>query len=304
MKRTSVMMLTGFTFFLSLTSHSFAEIKGIDLNVQGPIMVKTTDRVTRNEERTETYSSTCTRSVMTGVETNCSPEVPTFCVNTPVYTDETFSCEETRIVNEQVYDHTVHSTIEIVKGDSARAFDLSGCTLDIYVPQDSSENYFADCDGALIRTKVLERTVDESAELREKHVKVQLDFSSIEGMSALKKGLTEVVYKNGKLSFQANDLSKASNFVLSLKITRNRFLLKDKVEFNHAVAVKDLSVQKLENGLAKMTIDLDKIGAGFDSSKKHTVELTIKTVNPVDVNNVINNGIYNNSVTDSVIVNE
>jgi hypothetical protein len=287
----------GIALFLSLSNISFAEVLGIDLTRNDQITVKSSDDVYRSEEQQVAYSTTCTNEIFVGYETVCSD--PNSCSWNPVYRYDSYPCTEYRTESVQVYDHTVDYTIDIVKD-----VDLSNCKLNIVVVQNNSENYYADCGSALIRTKVLERTEDGPEAKRARYVKVQLHFASIEGLSAINGGLNKLAYKKGTVSFITSDLSLASNFVLSMSITRNRFLLKDKVEFNRTLKASDYTLLKLNNGKALVSVDLEKIGAGFDSHKKHTIEVSLKTIKEVNLNDIINQNTFRNSISDSIIVND
>ena len=290
--------------FLSSTVNSYAQVEGIDISGSAPIMIKSSDDVYRSEDRTEGFPSTCERQIFTGYENVCSSAEPSTCTLTPVYNSESYPCEEYRTVTEQIYDHTVNYMIDVVKDASANGVDLTNCKLNVVVVQDNSENYYADCGTAIIRTKVLERTEVGPELNRERHVKVQLNFASVEGLSALNEGLKNVVYKKGIVSFITADLSVASNFVLNMSITRNRFILKDKVEFNRALKPSDYTIQKLDNGKVKVLVDLDKIGASFDSTKKHTIGVSLKTIKEVNLDDIINRDGFTNSLSSSVIVND
>ena len=322
LKKYAGFMFLVFAFFLSLTIDSFsAEVEG-DISASSPsLSLASSQSIYRTEYYTQYYEATCSRQVQDGTrrtcstrnEQHCSKEnghqvchnTPiTECTITPVYHTETYSCTRSREASRQVYDHTINAQIEVTKNSSADNFDLSGCKFGVARLRDSSEDYYADCDGALVRANVLSRRDGNNRGDIARSVKVELSFSSAEGLSAMKEGMGQISFNDGVVSFISADLSVASNFIVSMSVTRNRFILKDIVEFNSALKAGDYTLQKLENGKAKVLINLDKLGAGFDTSKKHTIKVTLKTAKSVDLNGVLNRSDLSNELSSTTVVND
>jgi hypothetical protein len=307
--------------FLSLTMDSFASVD-IELGAPGDaITVEGSQEIYRTEYSTEYYETTCYRTVSDGYDRDCTTVYENRCEKVPGVGDichrepstscrtvertrqEAYSCTESRTVSNSVYDHTVFAKFDVVKTLRARNFDLNDCKIHITNINDKNESYSATCGTAIVRANVISR-VDTKAGLdKNRVVKLEVDFADISGLSALKSGLSAVNFSNGILSFKTADLSVATNFALSLSITRNRFLLKDKVVFSGTIKSSNYTLEKLEDARVKVSVNLSKMGAGFDASKKHTLKLTLKTIKAVDVKNALNTPSLSNQATGSIVVN-
>lgn len=309
---------------LSFSTNSFAETTESDISGNNDVItILASDNIYRTEYETEYYEDTCSRQVYDGTTTSCTPnyenrcvkipgvgvechqeETSSSCTSEPTYRTETYSCTNSRTVAVQVFDHTVNAKILVSKAASAKDFDLSNCKLGVQSLSDSNESYYALCEGALVRAKVIKRSQVKVGRDVERTVQLELNFASVEGLSGVKNGLSGINYSKGVISFKTANLAAASNFALSMSITRNRFLLKDKVLFNSNLKSSDYTLQKLEDGRVKVLVNLSKIGAGIDASKKHTIRVSLSTVKAVDLKDVLNRPSFSNKHSDSIVVNE
>ena len=280
--------------------------------------LKASQAMYRQEVSYVPYETTCTERVPDGTTTSCRtvyenhcrkiPGVGDDCTREPIqlceevetYRTETYPCTQHRRVTENVYDHTVNANIEVTKTLRAKNFDLNGCFLRVSL-KSGSEEFDALCKKAQVKVKVVSRSGD-----RERTLKVDVDFASMEGLEALQEGLSGLVYEKGNVSFNSADLRLAQNFTLQFKVTRNRLLLKDKVVFTKTIKVSDLNIEQLAgNGrLFESSFNLKKWFPEFDSSKKHTLSLTLKTVNKIEVTGAINTPKLSNELTATTVVNE
>lgn len=288
----------------------------VAINGNAPLSFEASQNIYRSESRYDYVDTTCTREVASGYERVCSSgrterkcrkvsgvgeecwdETEEVCGNEQTYRTETYSCREMREYTEQVYDHTVHAKFDVVMKD-AENFDLSKCSLITEISQ-SSESYSARCLNAIVRVKVLERNVVGN----ERTIRVELSFSSMDELNALKGGSFYLAYKKGTVSFTSADLSKARNFKLSAKLTRNRLLLKDKVLFNRELKASEIASKANDSGLSTTSFNLGSL-ADFDATKKHTLNVVLSTLKAVDVQGAINMPKLENSISASLVINE
>lgn len=270
----------------------------------------------------EPYEATCTREVYDGTRTVCSDgrterrcrkisgvgeecwdETERVCSEEPSYSTETYDCVLERRVVDYVYDYSVNAKIDVVKTLRSKNYDLSACRFGVRLAA-LDEAYYARCSNAVVKVLVVDRKEVLNGRNKERTLKLDLDFFPIEGLSALKNGLNNLSYKNGVVSFVSSDLKAASNFKLNLKVTRNRFLLKDKVVFNREIKAGEFTTTALGDGKFQVKIELEKLGGGFDSTKKHTLKVDLSTIKPVDVKDAINEPGLSNALSDSLIVND
>ena len=310
--------------FLLLVSFDAFSQSEIDLGSVGDTAsMNASQDIMREVVSYEDYQTTCTREVYDGTRSVCSEgrtetrcrKVPGVgsecweestggsCSEEPTYRTETYSCTESRRVVDYVYDYTVNAKIDLVKTLRSTNYDLNGCKFGVRVAA-GSESYYARCDAAILRVNIVERTETQSGRNVDRRIKLDIDFANIDGLSALKSGLQNLSYKKGAVTFETADLSAAQNFTLNLKVTRNRFLLKDKVLISRNLKPADYTLTKLEDGRVKVTVLLSKIGGDIDSKKKHTIKLDLNTVKAVDVKGAINTPGLVNSLTQSIVVND
>ena len=286
--------------------------------------LKASEAMYREEVSYVPYETTCTERIPDGTTTSCRtvfenhcrkvPGVGDDCTREPVelceevetYRTETYPCTQHRRVTENVYDHTVFANVEVTKTLRAKNFDLNGCQLRALL-KSTSEEFDALCRKAQVKVKVVSRTEKALADgNRERNVKVDVDFASVEGLEALQEGLSALTYDKGIVSFNSADLRQAQNFSIEFKVTRNRFLLKDKVVFTKNVKASDLNIEEIMGGgrVVESSFNLKNWFPGFDATKKHTLSLILKTVKKVDVTGAINTPKLSNELKASTVVNE
>lgn len=306
--------LSLFSFCSSLMAANSVDLGSFETTGE----LKASQAMYRQEVSYVPYETTCTERVPDGTTTSCRtvyenhcrkiPGVGDDCTREPVqlceevetYRTETYPCTQHRRVTENVYDHTVNANIEVTKTLRAKNFDLNGCFLRVTL-KSGSEEFDALCKKAQVKVKVVSRSGD-----RERTLKVDVDFASTEGLEALQEGLTNLIYDKGVVSFHSADLRLAQNYTLEFKVTRNRFLLKDKIVFSKTIKVSDLIIEQLAgNGrIIESSFNLKKWFPEFEASKKHTLSLTLKTVKKIDVAGAINTPKLSNELTATTIVNE
>ena len=312
-------MKTLFAISIFSFCHSVLAANSIDLgSFETTGELKASQAMYRQEVSYVPYETTCTERVPDGTRTSCRtvyenhcrkvPGIGDDCTREPIqiceevdtYRTETYPCTQHRRVTENVYDHTVFANIEVTKTLRAKNFDLNGCILRVSL-QSGAEEFDALCKNAQVKVKVVSRSGD-----RERSLKVDADFASVEGLEALQEGLSNLVYDKGVVSFNSADLRSAQNFSIQFKVTRNRLLLKDKVVFTKTIKISDLNIEQLAgNGrIFESSFNLKKWFPEFDASKKHTLSLTLKTVNKVDVTGAINTPKLSNELTATTVVNE
>lgn len=310
-----------FIFLVSFDAFSQSEI--IIGNDGDTAVLQTSKSITREVVSYEPYESTCSREVPSGSRTVCSPgrtenrcrkvagvgdecwEVTTGgeCNEETVYETEYYSCTRSRRIVEDVHDHSVHATINVIKTLRSKNYDLNKCKFGVSL-SDASENYYAVCQEAIVKHLVVKRKEEMNGKDKIRVINLDLDFFSITEINALKNGINELAHSNGVVSFVTSDLEGQSNFKMTLKLTRNRLLLKDKVVFNKSLEAGDYSMVKLSSGLARINVNLAKIGASIDSTKKHTLNIGMATIKAVDVKGALNTPKLENALNASFIIND
>lgn len=314
-------VLLGVVILLLVSFDAFSQSE-IDLGGDDTMVMQTSRDMQREVVSYEPYDSTCTREVIDGSRTVCSAgrserrcrKVPgvgdecwdevteEICREEHTYSTETYSCVEHRRVVDYVYDYTVAAKIDVVKTLRSKNFDLNQCRLGVRLAA-SSEEFYARCATAIIKGHVVERKEVMNGRNKMRTMKIELDFFSIEGLDALKHGLEYLNHAKGMVSFVTADLSSASNYKLSMKLTRNRLLLKDKVLFNRELKNTDYSVEKVSGGKVRITLNLAKM-TGFDSTKKHTLNVVLATAKSVDIKDALNTPALTNSLSESIVIND
>ena len=316
-------LLTAIVFLLLVSVEAFSQSE-IDLgNTSDTTSMKTSQLITREVVTYEPYESTCSREVAVGSRSECSPgrserrcrkvsgvgeecwDVTTeeICRDVTEYETEVYSCTKYSKVINNVYDHTVHATIDVVKTLRAKKYDLNKCKFGVSLT-DSSESYYARCQEAIVKHLVVSRSEVMNGKDKIRTIKLDLDFYEINELNALKNGLSDLVFSKGIVTFVTSDLEGLTNFKLNLQLTRNRFLLKDKIIFNRNLDSSDYTMMKLDGGKAKIIVNLIKIGAAIDTTKKHTLKLNLATIKGVDVKEAINIPKLENSLSASVVIND
>ncbi len=314
--------LLAIVFLLLVSFDAFSQSE-IDLGSFGDTTtIKTSKDIMREVVSYEPYDSTCTREVadgtrnvcsagrterrcrkVSGVGEECWDVTEEVCSDETVYRTETYSCTEYRRVVDYVYDHSVNATIDIVKTLRSKNYDLNNCRFGVALA-DTNETYYARCMAAIVKVNVVSRKEVMSGANKERAIQLDLDFFDISGLNALKNGLNNLAFSKGIVTFVTSDLENLSNFKMNLKLTRNRFLLKDKVIVNRELKAGDYTLEKLAGGLAKVSVKLAAIGGDIDSTKKHTLNLTLSTVKAVDVKGSINTPKLENSLSGSIVIND
>lgn len=244
------------------------------------------------------YETRCTK-----VPYECHQEPTQYCSEVPDTRSEAYSCIEYRQVINHVFDHSVRAAITVVKTASAHNFDLNDCLFGVTL-NDDFENYYAYCKTSMIKLKVIERGEKQSGHDKERKIKLALDFSSLESLNALQEGLSNLNFANGLLTFQAANLETAKNFKLSIKLIRNKFLRKDATILNQDLKVGQFTTKELSDGKFLISINLKNLAPAFNPKRKHTVSLSLKTMNAVDVTGSINRPSLTNELTGSRVLNE
>lgn len=314
-------LLLGIVILLLVSFDAFSQSE-VSIEAEDTMTLNASNSIMREEVSYEPYESTCYRDVEIGSRTVCSPgrserrcrKVPgvgdecwdevteEICRDEPIYSSEAYSCTKHRRVVDYVYDYSVSARINVIKTLRSKNFDLSGCALGVRLAA-NDENFYARCGGAIVKGQVLDRKEVMAGRNKERAMKIELDFFSIEGLSALKDGLEDLERSQGVISFVATDLAKASNFKLSLKLVRNRFLLKDKVLFDRELKTADYKTENLADGRVKYVLNLSKM-TGLDMTKKHTVSVALSTVKSVDIKEALNTPGLTNSLSRSLVIND
>lgn len=314
-------VLMGIVILLLVSFDAFSQSE-IEMGNGDSFSMKSSQDILKEVVSYEPYEATCTREVYDGTQTVCQDgrterrcrkisgvgeecwdETERVCSEEPRYSTETYSCIEHRRVVDYVYDYTVHANIEVVKTLRSKSFDIANCKFGVNL-KDVNETYFARCSQAVVKAFVVDRKELLNGRNKERTIKLDLDFYPIEGLSALSKGLSALSFKSGIVTFKSANLTAASNFKLNFKLTRNRFLLKDKVLFNRAINPSEWSVAEASDGAFLVSVNLNKLASGFDSTKKHTLKVDLSTLQAVDLKDAINTPALSNLVSDSIVIND
>lgn len=305
---------------LTLPSLSYAERIGLGGD-QKEITLTQESEITKTEYTYEPYETTCSREVVIGKDTKCEtryenkcekvPGVGAVCHNEPstqcTQVDRTkteqYACTKYMKTPYQVHDYNIRANVLFTKSDNAKNFDLSECEVGVEL-KESTDKFYALCGSAIVKARVLERKETMSRRDKSRTMKVALDFASLEDLAVLKYGLSTLSYDRGTVSFYTANLEKAQNFTLSMSITRNRFLLKDKLIFSKNLKPADYRLDESEYGSADVSVDLARLDGDFDSTKKHTINVVLKTTKKVDLQGAINTPELTNEISRSIVVNE
>jgi len=309
---------------LFLVLFSLNAFSAVPMGNEDTFKLQASKAIYRQEVRYEEYESTCSRQVPDGTTEVCSsgrserrcrkvsgvgeecwdepgPEV---CHTETTYSTETYDCIETRRVVHDVYDHSILADIFVVKSLRSKNFDLNACSFDTRI-EENGEKFLAYCNEAIVKATLVSKNEVPSSNDRLRTYKVELDFFPIADLNALKLGIREMKYKEGKLTFKAFDLSRATNFKLQGTLTRNRFLLKDKVVMNKILTAQDFKVLSSDaKNESLLELDLQKLSGGFDVTKKHTFKLNLNTLKAVDIKGAINAPDLSNELSESLVINE
>ncbi len=313
-------ILLGVVILLLVSFDAFSD--EIDLGGSDTMVMKASQSITKEVVTYDPYEGTCYRDIQIGSHTVCSPgrserrcrKVPgvgeecwdevteEICSDEPIYRSEAYSCTKYARRIEHVHDYSVDAKIDVVKSLRSKNFDLNGCALGVNLAA-TSEVFYARCMNAIVKGEVFNRKEVMKGRDKERSMKIELDFFSIEGLNALKRGLNSLEHSDGIVSFVTGDLSEASNYKLSVKLTRNRLLLKDKVLLLRELKNSDYTAEKLGNGMVKITLNLAKM-VTFDSTKKHTLNITLAALKSVDVKGALNTPTLSNSLSESIVIND
>ncbi len=309
--------------FLVLFSFNAFSASGVPMGAEDAFKLQTSRDIYREEVSYEDYETTCSREVpdgstqvcssgrterrcrkVSGVGEECWDETEEVCHDVQTTRTETYDCIQSRRVVENVYDYTIAAQVNVVKSLRAKNYDLNQCTFDARL-EVSGENFYAFCTEAVVKLTLVNKKETENLRNKFRTYNVELDFFPITEINALKFGLTDLKYTNNKLTFKSFDLSKATNFKLNVTLTRNRFLLKDKVVLNKSLTALDFKVLNTAlNGESTLEVDLNKLSGGFDATKKHTLKMELKTLKAVDVKGAINSPELSNEIAQSLVINE
>lgn len=306
------------SLFATFSIQTFA-ITEINLDGKDDTLKFNADEIIYKQvESYETYETTCYEEVPNGTRTECGTVYETHCKKVPYECHqvpiemcsevqdtrtESYPCTGTRRVIINEYDYSVHAAIEVVKTPTARDFDLNGCKLGVML-SGNGESFSVNCNSAIVRAKVLERTEASQGNDKARNIKVALDFSSIVDLNALKHGLNDLKFLKGILTFNAGNLETAKNFSLSMKLKRNRFILKDVMLFDRELKSTDFTVKELASQNFLISVDIKKLAPGFDSSRKNTVTLNLRAIKPVDLSGSINQPSLSNELNQSLVIKE
>lgn len=312
-----------FIFILSL-SFPFTASLASSLNLgsfEHTASFSSSQNIYRDVVSYEPYETTCTRQVADGTETRCRtvyenhctkvPKVGDVCEKEPislceeetVYTTETYDCIQYKKVVDTVYDHYVKADVEVSKTLRGLNYDLKNCQLWVNLT-DTSEEFRASCLSSIVKLNVTERKEVNVSGNKERKIKIDLDFFSIEELNALKLGLNDFEYSKGMVSFKTADLNESQNYVLTFEVLKNRFLIKDKKLLEKKVSPTDLTSVEVRPDLFKHSFELKKWLAEFNPAKKHTLIVKLKALNPVDLKRAINYPALSNELDQKIIVNE
>lgn len=308
--------------FLVLYSFNAFSQTEVPMGVDDSFSMQASQSIYKPEVRYIEYESTCSREVYDGRATSCSPgrterrcrkvsgvgeecweETEEICSEVETTRTETYSCTKVDRVVEQVYDYNVTANINVVKSLRSKNYDLGQCQLGVRLDA-NSESFYARCNEAIIRINILERKeiIDHRNKMRT--IALELDFFPIVELNAVKFGLVDLKFSNNKLTFNSFDLTRSSNYKLTVVLSRNRILLKDKVILRKVLTPNDFKIiSQDKNGLSLIELDLQKLSGGFDSTKKHNLKMELKTIKSVDISNSINFPALKNVHDNSLIIN-
>lgn len=193
--------------------------------------------------------------------------------------------------------------INVVKTLRSKNYNLTNCTFKVELTA-TNENYSARCMEAVVKLFVVDRREIVSADTKERFINLDLDFGAISDLSALKHGLTELKATHGVVSFLAADLSQIQNFSLKVQVSVDRLLLKDKVIIGRDLDEGDYIVEKLANGKARISIDLNRLSDDVPYSKDPTLKVELRALRPVNLKDAINTPTLSNALSASLIINE
>lgn len=308
-------------FFSLLVVFSTQIFANSEINLGGAndtLELRANENIFREVVSYEPYETTCYREVYNGTRTECDTVYENKCTKKPYEcheepieicrevadtTTEAYSCTEYRRVVDHVYDYTIFANITVVKNASAKNFDLNACSLGVEL-NETGENFYAKCLNSIVRLKTIDRIERMNGRNKERAIKVELDFSSIEELNALKHGLNNLAFSNNVLSFSAGDLQTARNFRLDIKLIRKRFLLKDITLLDQELKNGDFSIVAQPDGSFLTSIDLKKLAPKFNSKRKNKLTLSLKTISPVDVKGAINSPVLSNELSETRTINE
>jgi hypothetical protein len=198
---------------------------------------------------------------------------------------------------------TINAKFNIVKTLRSKNYNLNNCTFSVDLTA-TSESYSAHCMEAIIKLFVVTKKESVTNECIERVINLDLDFAPIGDLNAIKYGLDELSFSNGVATFETADLTQASNFVLNVKLSASRRLLKDKILLNDQLEASDYTVEKLPTGKARISIDLKRLSDEIEGAKEPTLKVELKTLKAVDVKDSINTPGLANALSASLIIND
>ena len=87
--------------------------------------------------------------------------------------------------------------------------------------------------------------------------------------------LQDMHVEGDDLVVKTGNLVNATNFTLKLYVQRRRFLAKDMVLINRVLNANEFSYQAIDDKTGYVHINLEKILGGFQSGKKHVIQLNL-----------------------------
>jgi hypothetical protein len=326
-KKTIALVSLAVVLGLLFTVEAFSQ-SSVGLDFPSETILETSTNIYRQESRQEAYESTCEREVATGTHEVCSSgrterrcrkvpgvgdecwdETEEVCSTETTYETETYSCTRYETVTYDVFDYLLKTKVKLVKSSLQSPFDLSKCILSVS-PNKRDETYSAFCSEALVKLNKVTRVEVRGSELnnqKERTVTAELDFLSFKGLEAIKEQITSLSFDNQNVVFYATDLKNVGNFKLNFKIVRNRFLLKDKVLFSKEISpnqLVDLGNHPTNLNLKKWSLNLKTLMGGIQSTKKHTLTLSLGLIKKFDLSKVVNEPRPIDNQVKTLIVNE
>ncbi len=303
----------GFIFSFAIFA-SFNSIAADLSTGKDSVELKASDAVYRTWTTEEPYQSTCYETVevpgacrtvsenrcrkVSGVGEECWKEETEICDGSSTRT-VSYSCIEYRTEYHSEFDHYAQVEVTAKLPSDAREYDLTDCKINVGSVTDYGQDLYVNCENTIVKAKL---TTTSAAGYTRK-VEAQLSFEKTDKLKAMLKGLSALAYADGKVQFTTADLRETSNFKLKALVKRDRVLLSDKTLLDRELTTSELEFVKAVDGAFQFQIDLAKLAAGFDETKRHKLELKLETKEKVDTIGIINRGNYVNELNQSLKIN-
>ena len=284
----AVLLTTAVPVFASSTADLHSTIiKNTETNEAFSLNTQTNKTV----YRTETVKDTCYKKVVDGTQKVCHkfhgihglynlvPNTPThaahpsepICHDGVVYKNVAYSCEKAVSVPYEVLDHysTAHVNVKVSAAPLSMP-QAGNCGINFNLIGDSltAINTCSDFIATAIQS-----SAGQGNEINYNYTIKIFDSQTV--LAPLAGKLQDMHVDGDELLVQTGKLTGVQNVSLKLYVQRKRLFKNDLVLINRVLDAKEFSYEPINERTGNVRINLKKILGGFESNKKHVIQLNL-----------------------------